>query len=201
MPGSPPERRGCPSCSRMRQPGRPRQEPASRTGAGPAALRGRAAGAVPDRARGIPHAALCQRMERSHPELFTFVADPAVPPINNAAERALRPLVVGRKISGGTRSPQGSPTRMVLQSVIATWEVRSLDPLGRDADPAPRPAHAHHRIGPSLNSYVRSHPLTERVPSSSLRAITHHTGDRPFGARSSPRRAWMSGLVVVPLAS
>jgi transposase len=76
----------------------------------------------------VPHAALCQRVERYHPELFTFVADPAVPPTNNAAERALRPLVVGRKISGGSRSPQGSRTRMILQSVVATWELRGLDP-------------------------------------------------------------------------
>ena len=78
---------------------------------------------------GAPHAALCQRVERYHPELFTFVADAAVPPTNNAAERALRPLVIGRKISGGTRSPQGSQTRMILQSVVATWELRGLDPL------------------------------------------------------------------------
>jgi transposase len=78
---------------------------------------------------GAPQAALCQRVERYHPELFTFVADPAVPPTNNAAERALRPLVVSRKISGGTRSPQGSRTRMILHSVVATWELRGLDPL------------------------------------------------------------------------
>ena len=79
---------------------------------------------------GVPHAALCQRVERYHPDLFTFVADPAVPPTNNAAERALRPLVVARKISGGTRSQGGSRTRMILQSVVATWELRGLDPLG-----------------------------------------------------------------------
>lgn len=78
---------------------------------------------------GVPHAAVCQRIERYHPELFTFVADPAVPSTNNAAERALRPLVVARKVSGGSRSPQGSRTRMVLQSVVATWDLRGLDPL------------------------------------------------------------------------
>jgi transposase len=78
---------------------------------------------------GVPHAALCQRVERYHAELFTFVADPAVPPTNNAAERALRPLVVGRKISGGTRSTDGTQTRMLLQSVIATWDLRGLDPV------------------------------------------------------------------------
>ena len=77
----------------------------------------------------VPHAALCQRIERSHAELFTFVADPAVPATNNLAERALRPLVIARKISGGSRSSPGSRTRMILQSVVATWEVRGLDPL------------------------------------------------------------------------
>ena len=79
---------------------------------------------------GAPPAALCQRVARYHPELFTFVADPAAPPTNNAAERALRPLVIARKISGGTRSQDGSHTRMMLQTVVATWDLRGLDPLG-----------------------------------------------------------------------
>ena len=50
---------------------------------------------------------LCRRMEKHIKELFVFVAEPDVPPDNNAAERSLRPLVVSRKISGGTRSETG----------------------------------------------------------------------------------------------
>ena len=76
-----------------------------------------------------PQAVLCARIERYQAELFTFVADPAVPPTNNAAERALRPLVIARKISGGTRSDRGTATRMVLQSLVATWDLRGLDPV------------------------------------------------------------------------
>jgi hypothetical protein len=76
-----------------------------------------------------PPAVLCARVERYQADLFTFVADPNVPATNNAAERALRPLVIARKISGGTRSAQGSATRMVLQSLVATWELRGLDPV------------------------------------------------------------------------
>jgi transposase len=76
-----------------------------------------------------PQAVLCARIARYQAELFTFVADPTVPPTNNAAERALRPLVIARKISGGTRSARGSATRMVLQSLVATWELRGLDPV------------------------------------------------------------------------
>lgn len=72
---------------------------------------------------------LAERMERYLPELFMFVADAAVPATNNAAERALRPLVVARKVSGGTRSARGSRTRMILQSLVATWELRGQDPV------------------------------------------------------------------------
>lgn len=89
-----------------------------------------------------PQAVLCARIVRYRRDLFTFVADPAVPPTNNAAERALRPLVIARKISGGTRSKRGSATRMVLQSLVATWELRGLDPVAEFLAllRAPRPA-------------------------------------------------------------
>jgi transposase len=80
---------------------------------------------------GSPQTTLCHRIERYRTDLFTFVADPAVEPTNNAAERALRPLVIARKISGGTRSAAGSRTRMILQSLVATWELRGLDPLAQ----------------------------------------------------------------------
>ncbi len=74
-------------------------------------------------------AKLCRRMERFIKELFVFVADPAVPPDNNAAERSLRHLVISRKISGGTRSDQGTDSKMVLASLFGTWRARGLNPL------------------------------------------------------------------------
>ena len=40
------------------------------------------------------------------------MAEPAVPSDNNAAERSLRHLVVSRKVSGGTRSEQGTERKM-----------------------------------------------------------------------------------------
>lgn len=74
-------------------------------------------------------AKLCRRIERFIKELLVFVADPAVPPENNAAERSLRHLVTSRKISGGTRSAQGTGSKMVLASLIGTWRARGLNPL------------------------------------------------------------------------
>jgi len=64
---------------------------------------------------------LAQRILKHLPELFVFVTDPAVPATNNLAERSLRPTVVARKISGGTRSPKGSETKMKLMSLLGTW--------------------------------------------------------------------------------
>jgi len=76
----------------------------------------------------LPHATLAKRLRRYGQELFTFVRDPRVDPTNNAAERSLRPLVVARKVSGGTRSAGGSQTRMILYSVCATARMQGKTP-------------------------------------------------------------------------
>ena len=75
-----------------------------------------------------PMRVLCQRVERFLPELFTFVAEPRASADNNAAERSLRPTVVSRKISGGTRSPEGSNTKSILASLFGTWRLRGRNP-------------------------------------------------------------------------
>ena len=77
----------------------------------------------------VPQRVLAQRCVKYASELFTFVEHPNVPSENNAAERAIRPLVTARKVSGGTRSPKGSDTKMVLASLYGTWRLRGLDPL------------------------------------------------------------------------
>lgn len=75
------------------------------------------------------HAVLAKRLVVFAKELFTFVEHPEVPSDNNAAERSIRPAVVQRKISGGTRSPKGSHTMGVNMSLYGTWAVRGTDPL------------------------------------------------------------------------
>ena len=67
-----------------------------------------------------PCQALAERLLRHQDELFQFVLTPGVPPDNNLAERSLRPLVIMRKIRGGSRSPQGSKTRIALFSLLST---------------------------------------------------------------------------------
>jgi len=76
-----------------------------------------------------PHRILAERIERFLPELFVFVEDPRVPSENNAAERAVRPAVIARKISGGTRSAKGSATKATLMSIFGTWIARGQDTM------------------------------------------------------------------------
>ncbi len=80
-------------------------------------------------ASGHPCHALAQRLLRHQGELFTFVRRDDVPADNNGAERGVCPVVVARKISGGSRSDQGSATRMVLTSLAETWRAQGLNPL------------------------------------------------------------------------
>lgn len=76
-----------------------------------------------------PQRILSQRIERFLPELFIFVEHPDVPSENNAAERAVRPVVIARKVSGGTRSDRGSKTRMTLMSLFSTWAAQGMDQI------------------------------------------------------------------------
>src|SRR3989440_4599040 len=78
-----------------------------------------------------PQHTLCERVQRFLPELFVFVAVPGVPAHNNLAERSIRPMVIARKISGGTRSPKGSEPRMGLASLFGTWMAQHLNPFSQ----------------------------------------------------------------------
>jgi transposase len=74
-----------------------------------------------------PCHALCHRLLRHQGELFQFVRVPGLSADNNAAERMLRPLVITRKISGGSRTPAGTATRMALSTLFGTWKARGLN--------------------------------------------------------------------------
>jgi len=80
-------------------------------------------------AQGHPCQALAKRLLRHQDELFKFVVVEGLSADNNLAERSLRPVVVGRKISGGSRSEAGSKTRMGLASLFGTWAARGLNPF------------------------------------------------------------------------
>ena len=52
--------------------------------------------------------------------MFEFVTNPDVDSTNNRAERAIRPCVIARKVSGGNRSDRGAQIYALLMSIVQT---------------------------------------------------------------------------------
>lgn len=72
---------------------------------------------------------LSKRLMLHQDSLFRFVLQQGLSADNNLAERSIRPVVVMRKVSGGTQSERGSRTRMTLASLFGTWRAKSLNPF------------------------------------------------------------------------
>ncbi len=77
----------------------------------------------------VPQRKLAARLLKHLHELFTFVTNPAVPSTNNQAERDLRPLVIARKVCGGTRSDQGSIDTARRATLFRTWRAHGFNPF------------------------------------------------------------------------
>ena len=58
--------------------------------------------------------------------LLRFLDDPNVSPTNNAAERALRPAVIARKLSAGSKSERGALAFSSFKSVIETGKLSGV---------------------------------------------------------------------------
>jgi transposase len=71
----------------------------------------------------------CARMLRHEASLVVGVTEPDVPATTNAAERSLRPLVVSRTISGGTRSAQARRRRCGWRRCSAPGARRASPPI------------------------------------------------------------------------
>ncbi len=74
-------------------------------------------------------AKLFKAMRRDRDDLFRFVTRRDVPYTNNGCERALRPSVIFRKVTGCFRSTKGASVYAAAQSVIATGRLRGLSAL------------------------------------------------------------------------
>jgi transposase len=72
---------------------------------------------------------LAARLRKYDTRLTTFLHDAKVDGTNNAAERALRPPVVMRKITGGNRSDEGAKAWAILASVMRTAQQQGRDVL------------------------------------------------------------------------
>jgi transposase len=69
---------------------------------------------------------LCKRLVRYRAELTRFLQEKQVDGTNNAAERALRPAVIMRKVTGGSRSTAGAKAWATLASLLRTADQQNL---------------------------------------------------------------------------
>ena len=72
---------------------------------------------------------LFRAMRRDRDDLFRFVTRRDVPYTNNACERALRPSVIFRKVTGGFRATWGAQVYAAAATVIATGRLHDLTAL------------------------------------------------------------------------
>jgi transposase len=72
---------------------------------------------------------LTKRLAKYREKLTPFLRHAELDGTNNAAERALRPAVVMRKITGGSRSEGGAKAWSILASVMRTAEQQGRDVL------------------------------------------------------------------------
>lgn len=87
---------------------------------------------------------LQKRYRKHRQHLFVFLYRDDVPPTNNVSERALRPSVIHRKVTGGFRSQWGADAYAALASVIDTAALRGVNAfdalqslIGKPALPLP----------------------------------------------------------------
>jgi len=70
---------------------------------------------------------LLNLLHKQRQRLFTFLYLDPVQPTNNAAERAIRPAVIVRKISAGNRSQAGAKTHAIITSLWQTCQQQGRD--------------------------------------------------------------------------
>ena len=75
------------------------------------------------RRRNAANRRLARHLEHEQFWLFTFLHCPGLDATNNAAERAIRGMVIARKVWGGNRTWEGARTQQILVSVLRTcWQ-------------------------------------------------------------------------------
>jgi transposase len=74
---------------------------------------------------------LARHLTHEQPWLFTFLHCFGLDATNNAAERAIRGMVIARKVWGGNRTWEGARTQQVLVSVLRTCWQQGKDAFGR----------------------------------------------------------------------
>jgi hypothetical protein len=72
---------------------------------------------------------LQKRINKYRDDLIRFVTHPDVEFHNNRAERQLRPMVIGRKVSFGSNTHSGALRHCIIHSIVETCKLQNTDPI------------------------------------------------------------------------
>jgi transposase len=72
------------------------------------------------------YATLSAHLAKHFESWFSFLTDATLPATNWAAEQAIRPAVVNRKVWGGNRTPAGAAAQGIVTSVLETCKKQAL---------------------------------------------------------------------------
>lgn len=72
---------------------------------------------------------LQKRIKKYRDDMMRFVTTPGVDWHNNRSERTLRPMVISRKMSFGSDTPDGAKRTAVLHSVVETCRLQNISPV------------------------------------------------------------------------
>ena len=72
---------------------------------------------------------LQKRIHKYREDLIRFVTHPDVEFHNNRAERQLRPMVIGRKVSFGSNTHSGALRHCIIHSIVETCKLQNQDPI------------------------------------------------------------------------
>ena len=120
-------------------------------------------------------------MRRDRTDLLRFITRHDVPYINNACERALRPSIIFRKVTGGFRAEWGAEVYAAAPTVIATGRLHGLIALADEAvipSGRPRTEGGEQLSEKTLRVYLES--CREQRQMSVLNG--YHLSDTAFGA-------------------
>ena len=129
-------------------------------------LEARADGLLESRLTHGPNVRLQKHLANERGALFTFLHDDAVEATNWPGEQAMRPAVVNRKTSGGSRSDRGANAQGILTSLFRTARQQGREPVELlvELQRAPHPID----LGLARGRRGRSHVL--RLPCPEARA-------------------------------
>jgi transposase len=74
---------------------------------------------------------LARHLDHERPWIFAFLYCPGLDATNNSSERAIRGMVIARKVWGGNRTWEGAHTQQVLVSVLRTCWQQGKDAFSR----------------------------------------------------------------------